>query len=64
MGCHFLHQGIFLIQGWNCLLCLLHWQVDSLPLSHQGSPTLWAGEFLAVLLPLRNEEELTKSGDG
>ena len=23
-------------QGWN--LCLLHWQADSLPLSHQGSP--------------------------
>ena len=28
--------GIFLDQGWN--LCLLNWQVDSLPLSHQGSP--------------------------
>ena len=26
--------GIFLDQGWN--LCLLHWQADSLPLSHQG----------------------------
>ena len=28
--------GIFLIQGSNLLL--LHWQVDILPLSHQGSP--------------------------
>ena len=28
--------GIFLDQGSN--LKLLHWQVDSLPLSHQGSP--------------------------
>ena len=28
--------GIFLDQGSN--LCLLHWQVDSLPLDHQGSP--------------------------
>ena len=28
--------GIFLDQGSNP--CLLHWQVDSLPLSHQGSP--------------------------
>ena len=28
--------GIFLDQGSN--LCLLHWQVDSVPLSHQGSP--------------------------
>ena len=27
---------ILLDQGLN--LCLLHWQVDSLPLSHQGSP--------------------------
>ena len=27
--------GIFLDQGWN--LCLLHWQVNSLPLTHQGS---------------------------
>ena len=28
--------GTFLDQGLN--LCLLHWQPDSLPLSHQGSP--------------------------
>ena len=28
--------GIFPDQGSN--LCLLHWQVDSLPLSHQGRP--------------------------
>ena len=28
--------GIFLDQGSNS--CLLHWQADSLPLSHQGSP--------------------------
>ena len=28
--------GIFLDQGSNP--CILHWQVDSLPLSHQGSP--------------------------
>ena len=38
-GCHFLHQGIFPTQGSNPhLLCLLHWQVGSLPLSHLGSP--------------------------
>ena len=36
LGCHFLQQGIFLIQGLN--LHLLLWQADSLPLSHQGSP--------------------------
>ena len=33
---HFLLQGIFLTQGSN--QGLLHWQVDSLPLSHLGSP--------------------------
>ena len=36
MGCHFLLQGIFRIQGSNLLL--LHWWADSLPVSHQGSP--------------------------
>ena len=35
-GCHFLPQEIFSIQGSN--LHLLHWKVDSLPLSHHGSP--------------------------
>ena len=30
--------GIFLDQGSNP--CPLHWQADSLPLRHQGSPTL------------------------
>ena len=36
---------IFLDQGLN--LCLLHWQKDSLPLSHQGSPSyiLGLGQF-------------------
>ena len=34
VGCHTLLQGIFLIQGSNLhLFCLLHWQVDSLPLA-------------------------------
>ena len=36
MGCHFLLQGIFPAQGLNP--SLLHWQVGSLPVSHQGSP--------------------------
>ena len=32
IGCHFLHQGIFLTQGSNLHpLCLLHWQQGSLP---------------------------------
>ena len=40
MSCHALLQGIFPTQALNPHL--LHWQVDSLPLSYQGSPS----EFL------------------
>ena len=36
VGCHFLLQRMFLTQGLN--LHLLHWQADSLPLSHLQSP--------------------------
>ena len=35
VACRFLLQGIFPTQGLN--MCLLHWQVGSLPPSHQGS---------------------------
>ena len=44
--CHFLLQGLFPTQGSNqhllclLLLCLLHGQADSLPLSHLGSPEI------------------------
>ena len=39
MGCHFLPQGIFPTQGLSPrLLCLLHWQADSLPVCYLGSP--------------------------
>ena len=38
VGCHFPLQGIFLTNRLNpCLLSLLYWWVDSLPLSYQGS---------------------------
>ena len=38
-GCHFLLQGIFPTQGSNpCLLSLLYWQADSLPLVPPGKP--------------------------
>ena len=38
MDCHFLLQRIFPTQGSNLsLLCLLHWQVDSLSLYHLGN---------------------------
>ena len=36
VGCPFLLQRIFPTQGMNP--CLLHWQVDSLPLSYPESP--------------------------
>ena len=40
--CHFFLRGIFLTQGSNPHL--LHWQMDSLPLSHLGSCILTADE--------------------
>ena len=37
VGYHSLLQGIFLTQESNpCLLFLLHWQADSIPLCHLG----------------------------
>ena len=53
LECHFLLQR-FLDQGSNA--CLLHWQADSLPLSHQGSPivclpTLYSHFFLPFPWP-------------
>ena len=37
VGCHAILQGIFLTQGLNLsLLCLLHWQMGSLPLAATG----------------------------
>ena len=50
--CHFQLQGIFPTQGPNSyLLCLLHWQVDSLPLSHLGSPPTYLGHKISKPLP-------------
>ena len=46
VGSCFLLHGIFLTQGPN--LCLLHWQVDSLPLSHHTIRILHRGNSLAV----------------
>ena len=38
VSCHFLLQGLFPTQKSNLhLLCLQHWQADSLPLSHLGT---------------------------
>ena len=39
VDCHAFLQGVFPTQGSNlCLLCLLHWQVGSLPLMPPGKP--------------------------
>ena len=56
MSCHFLLQGIFLTQGSNPRLCLLHWKVGSLPLVPPGKPLnviyrLPEHSFRVVLLP-------------
>ena len=41
-GSHFLSQGILLTQELNLdLLCLLHWQADSLPPAPPGKPLAW-----------------------
>ena len=60
VGCHFFFQGIFLDQGSN--LCLPHWQVDSLPMSHQGSPSrdiliFWGNLFLCNFKHIENLQE-------
>ena len=54
-GFPFLLQGMFPTQGLN--LCLPHWQADSLPLSHLGSPQIkllrkHRSKLLATLHPL------------
>ena len=43
--------GVFPDQGLNS--CLLHWQVDSLPLSHQVSP----GEIVVISLSTNEETD-------
>ena len=44
VGCHFLLQGIFLTQGSDLqLVCLMHWQADSLPLALLGRSRIAVG---------------------
>ena len=68
VGCHFLLQGIFPIQGSNlCLLHLLRWQADTLPLRHLGSPVLlgtwrvivWGTRILRIYLYLLGGDWIT-----
>ena len=54
VGCHYLLLGIFPTQGSNP--GLLHWQADSLPLSHQGGPNiLHRSAILFLILSKGNE---------
>ena len=70
LHCHFLLRGIFLMQGLNPRL--LHWQADSLPLSHQGSPfnilalflCLWEKELNFSVSPKRRHWEVLERGFG
>ena len=49
MSCFALLQGIFPTQESNLhLLHLLHWQVDSLPLSYLGSPKPTYVEYIKL----------------
>ena len=51
VGYHFLLQGIVPTQGLNLnLLCLLHWQVDSLPLALPGGKA----HVSCIWVPLRH----------
>ena len=52
VGCHFLLQGIFPTQRSNSRL--LHWQADSLPLSHLGSP------FACYLMSNKQQSSIQK----
>ena len=48
---HALLQGIFLTPGLNPgLLCLLHWQMDSLPLAPPGKPSYVVANSIICLI--------------
>ena len=48
VNCHFLLQGFFPTEGSNP--CLLHWQRDSLSLSHLGSHFIHGSLYMSMLL--------------
>ena len=68
VGFHFLLQGIFQTQGLNThLLCLLHWEVGSLPLVPPGKPInchgsctvpAWETKILQVTLKKKSSVHL------
>ena len=59
MGGHFLLQVIFPTQGSNP--SLLHWQADSLPLSHEGNPG-YVHLYLCYLHTHRERERAEEEG--
>ena len=60
-GCHFLFQGIFPTQGLNLhLLCLLHWQVGSLPPAPPGKPFVCVCVCVCVCIHLVKVKSLSR----
>ena len=51
-------RGIFLDQGLN--LCLLYWQADSSPLSHQRGPEIVLKHYLLYALYEKQPNKITK----
>ena len=61
VGCHFLLQGIFSAQGSNpCLLCLLHQQVDSLPLASPVKPPKFCTRYFYIISLFESHYNLVK----
>ena len=63
VGCHALLQGIFPTQGLNpCLLCLLHWQVGSLPQAPPRNLDKWINNMIysknGILFAIKRNELL------
>ena len=57
VGCYFLFQRLFSIQGSNPRPW--HWQADSLPLSHQGNSAQWS---FSIYLRIQKIRLARKSG--
>ena len=60
VGCHSILHGIFPTQGLN--LHLLRWQAGSLPLSHQGSPSLQLSSVAQSCLTLCDPMDCSTPG--
>ena len=57
-------QGIFPTQRWNPhLLCLLHWQAGSLPLSHLGRIFQCKGCFVFLQVSVKKVYEMEVKGN-